>query len=221
VAYANQKKDGIDADLKKSIKEVVQDLASTLKAQGFPVNRIANKIVHELKDRASRSWMLEILDDEYKDKAHQRKRKVGPVADQNQQVGASHRDEMVGPVADQNRQIMVGVDGHEITGSSEQGSGDLPDEQTKESGSGNLSMHLPPRNEQGIDATVPATKGPAQNLRILIDWDELSDKMAELHYKDIKNFWLCGRIDIKNHKLLDMVLEKEREVMPSQEEVAA
>jgi hypothetical protein len=149
-SVARQKKSNIDTELEKSKREVVQGLASTLKDSGFPVNRIANEIVHQLKGRASKSWILEILDDEYKDKAHQRKRKVGPVADQNQQVGVSHGDETVGPVADQNQQVMVGVGGHEIIGSgdlpSEQGSGDLPSEQD----SGDLPMNKTPEIYQCI-----------------------------------------------------------------------
>lgn len=68
VSDARQKKDTIDTDLKKSIKEVVLPLASELKTLGFPVNRIANEIVHQLKGKASRSWILEILPDEYRTK---------------------------------------------------------------------------------------------------------------------------------------------------------
>jgi hypothetical protein len=226
VSDARQKKYNIDTELEKSKREVIQDLASTLRDLGFPVNRIANEIVRQLKGRASRSWILEILDDEYKDKAHQesaRKRKVAPVAEQQKQdlpTSSSHGDEVVtvAPVAERNQQIMVGVGGHEIIHT---GSGNLPDEQTKVDDSGNLpdeqtkvddSGDLPthPPSERGIDAINSAANGsPPQHhdLRILIDWDELSDKMVELHYKDIKNFWLCGRIE--NDKLLDMVLERE------------
>jgi hypothetical protein len=103
VSDANQKKDGIDADVKKSIKKIVQDLASTLKTLGFPVNRIANEIVHQLKGRASRSWILEILTDEYKDKAHQE--------------SARNRKHKVATPPERNQQIMVGVDGHETSDS--------------------------------------------------------------------------------------------------------
>jgi hypothetical protein len=74
-----------------------------------------------------------------------------------------------------------------------------PSEQTKEGGSGAPS-------EQGIAIENSATT-PPQHLRVLIDSDELSDKMAELRYKGIKNFWLCGRIE--NDKLFDMALERE------------
>jgi hypothetical protein len=80
---------------------------------------------------------------------------------------------------------------------------------------GDLPMDTPSKYEQDIttiESSVDsaAKESPQQNhayhLRILIEWDELSDKMAELHYKDIKNFWLCGRIE--NGKLLDMALER-------------
>lgn len=229
VSDARQKKCNIDNELDKSIKEVVQNLAGTLKARGFPVNRIANEIVHQLKGRASRSWILEILSDEYKDKVHQEnarkpKGKVAPVAEQSEDNGKGteqHKQDMthgdkVAPVAERKKQIMVGVGGHETSGDLQGGneisgnlpgeheiSGNLPDEQTKESGSGDLP------SEQGIDTTEnsAANGSPPQHLRILIDGDELSDKMSELHDKGIKNFWLCGRIE--NHKLLDMVLERE------------
>ena len=132
-----------------------------------------------------------------------------------QQVGASHGDKTVGPVADQNQQVMVGVGGHEITGPgdlpSEQGSGDLPmhppSEQTKEGGSGDLQQTKEGApSEQGIDTIK--NSAASQHLRILIDWDELSDKMVDLRLKCIKNFWLCGRIE--NDKLFDMVLEREQ-----------
>jgi hypothetical protein len=206
VSDAHQKKDNIDNELDKSIKEVVQNLASTLKTLEFPVNRIANEIVHQLKGRGgSRSWILEVLSDEYKDKTHQenarkRKRKVAPVAEQQKQdltTSSSHGHEVatVAPVAERNQQIMLGVGGHETT---DTGAGDLP-------------MYSPlSKQEITIIEDSAAKESPQQDrayhLRILIDRDELSDKMAELHYKDIKNFWLCGRIE--NGKLLDMVLEK-------------
>jgi len=32
--------------------------------------------------------------------------------------------------------------------------------------------------------------------------------MAEFHYKDINNFWLCGQVE--NDKLIDIVLEREQ-----------
>lgn len=139
-----------------------------------------------------------VLSDEYKDKTHQenarkRKRKVAPVAEQEKQdltTSSSHGHEVatVAPVAERNQQIMVGVGGHEMTDNEH---GDVPIDRA---------------SEQSI-ATIEdsASKNLQDHLRILIDWDELSDKMAELHYKDIKNFWLCGRTE--NGKLLDMVLE--------------
>jgi len=65
-----QKKDGIDTELKTSIKKVVQKLADDLKAQGFRVDGIASEIIHQLKGKG-RSWIHEILPDEYKNKTYQ------------------------------------------------------------------------------------------------------------------------------------------------------
>ena len=183
-----------------SSMEVIQHLARTLRDLGFPVNRIANEIVHQLKGRASRSWILEILDDGYKDKAHQesaRKRKVAPVAERQEEDLASyvHEAAAVAPVAERDQQITVGVGGHEMTDS---GPGDVPIQRASEQDIATIEASAAKESPQ---------QDHAYHLRILIDWDELSDKMAELHYKDIKNFWLCGRIE--NGKLLDMVLERE------------
>jgi hypothetical protein len=103
--------------------------------------------------------------------------------------------------------VLSGLSGHEIT---DAGAGDLsmhpPSEQMK--GSGDLSIH-PPSPIIECSENSAAKESPQQHdhLRILIDWEELSDKMADLHYKDIKNFWLCGRIE--NGKLLDIALERE------------
>jgi hypothetical protein len=132
---ANQKKDGIDADLKKSIKEVVHGLASDLKALGFPVNRIANEIVHQLKRKASRSWILEILPNEYKDKSHQEsakgKHKVPPVQQDNsgeiaplpeRQSRKATTSNQVAPQQERKQLLKVGADGHEtIDAESESG----------------------------------------------------------------------------------------------------
>jgi hypothetical protein len=152
VSDANQKKDGIDADLKKSIKKIVQDLASNLKALGFPVHGIANAIVHQLNGRGgSRSWIHEILADEYKNKTYQEnarkrwKRKVAPAPVQKQQITSPSDGHENTPVQEQKQQIIVGLGGHEIT---DTGSGDLPSEQTKEGGSRDLPMHYPSRQEQ-------------------------------------------------------------------------
>jgi hypothetical protein len=85
---ANKKIEALNCECKKSMKEVVLALASELKTLGFPVNRIANAIVHQSKGRwGSRSWIPEIIPDEYKDKSHQesakRKQKVPPVQQDN------------------------------------------------------------------------------------------------------------------------------------------
>ena len=155
------------------------------------MNRIANEIVHQLKGGrgGSKSWILEVLSDEYKDKTHQenarkRKRKVAPVAEQQKQdltTSSSDGYEVatVAPVAEQNQQITVGVG---IGGEYE----------TTDTGSepepGDLPMHTRSKYEQDITTIESsedsaAKESPEQNhayhLKILIDWDELSDKMAE------------------------------------------
>jgi hypothetical protein len=56
-----------------------------------------------------------------------------------------------------------------------------------------------------------------KSFRILIDWDDLSEKMAEFHYKDIRNFWLCGLVD-ENGRLLDITLEREQQQQQPQEQ---
>src|SRR5215831_333364 len=184
---ANQKKEGIDADLKKSIKEVVQDLASNLKALGFPVNRIANEIVHQLKGKASRSWILEILPDEYKDKSHQEsakgKHKVPPVQQNNSGEIAPLPERQSGKATTSNPQqerkqlLKVGADGHETI--------DAESESRNLGDSPSTGKQDPFRNEQQQNATTKSKSRiedprnePAQNLRILINREELSEKMA-------------------------------------------
>jgi hypothetical protein len=140
------------------------------------------------------------------------------VGEQKQQITPSSDGHKIVPVPKQKQQITLDVSGHEITDTD---SGDLPSEQTKEDGSGDLPIH--PLNERDIptnkglpqpqqptvpqDSTAKVSAQQQDHLRILIDWDKLSDKMAELP-KDIKNFWLCGRID--NGNLFDMALEREQ-----------
>jgi hypothetical protein len=102
--------------------------------------------------------------------------------------------------AERIQQIMVGVDGHETTDTgSEPGSGDSP----------NPAIEIHEDSTANKESPQPQQQSQQDHVRILIDWSELSDKMAELHYKDIKNFWLCGRI--VNGKLLDIVLEREQQ----------
>jgi hypothetical protein len=216
--------DKLNSDFKKAgtifIKkkaEVVRDLANTMKRLEYPVDAIANEIVHQLKGKASRSWIYEVLADEYKDKAHQdaRKRghKVDPLADRQEQdlaTPSSHGDEVatakVALQQERKQLLMVGADGHEtIDAESESESenlGDLPS-----TGKGKQGP-FPPKQQQNATTESKSkienpTKGPVQ---ILINRDELSEKMTKLP-KDIKNFWLCGRIE--NDKLLDMTLERE------------
>ncbi len=78
--------DKLTSDFHEKKKRIVEKLAVTLKNKGFRVDGIANEIVHQLKGRASRSWILEILDDEYKDKTYQEnarnRRKAAPLAEQ-------------------------------------------------------------------------------------------------------------------------------------------
>lgn len=81
----------------------------------------------------------------------------------------------------------------------------------------NQQMKSPPSDERSVVKESPQPLPQHnQSIEILIDWHEMSDKMADLHYKDIKNFWLCGQID-SSGKLLNMELKRgvwtETEVM--------
>jgi hypothetical protein len=211
---ATQKKDSIDADLEKSKKKVVKDLANKLKTLGFPMNKIASEIVRRLEGRITRSWIHEILGNEYKDKTHQEvakkrwKHKYAAPAP----VRHGENPEVV-PPKDEVTQIMVGVDGREITDTK---SGDSLTPQNEQD-------FLPQPQQPSEQPTMIETQDsiakqlsqPQQqqqyHFRVLIDYDELSDKLIEVYHKGIKNFWLCGRIE--NDKLIDMVLEREQPQM--------
>jgi hypothetical protein len=223
---ATQKKDSIETELENNKKNIVLKLADDLKAQGLRVDRIANEIIHQLKGRASDTWIREILPDEYKDKKKQENakkrwnRNFAPAPVQNQQTTDVAEQPVEQQTTDeiaqtQTKRIIVGIDGSEIIDK------DPSSEASKESN----SKDLPPKAQDIPTIKIPEysvkespqpqpqpqqqqQQQPQQHhLRILVDWDELSDKMAELHRKDIKNFWLCGRIE--DDKLLDMALERE------------
>jgi hypothetical protein len=201
---ANGKKSQIDSDLLKSKIEIVKDLAQKIEKEGFPIERIANEIVHQLKGRISPTHIRDNLEDRYKDRrqsSNAKKRKVATVVlptDQHSQQPLAKEDLDANKVATVvPAEITVCVDGHETT---DIGRGDLANKQDIAT-----SHH---------EYTVPITKQLSQqqkqqgHIRVLIDWDELSDKMAEFHYKDINNFWLCGQVE--NDKLIDIVLEREQ-----------
>ncbi len=100
--------------------------------------------------------------------------------------------------------MLVGIDGREIIDK------DPSSEASKESN----SKDLPPKAQDILTIKIPQNsvkespqpqqQSQQDHVRVRIDRDELSDKMAELP-EHIKNFWLCGRIE--NGKLLDMVLD--------------
>jgi hypothetical protein len=201
---ANGKKSQIDSDLLKSKIEIVKDLAQKIEKEGFPIERIANEIVHQIKGRISPTHIRDNLEDKYKDRrqsSNAKKRKVATVVlptDQHSQQPLAKEDLDANKVATVvPAEITVCVDGHETT---DIGRGDLANKQDIAT-----SHH---------EYTVPITKQLSQqqkqqgHIRVLIDWDELSDKMAEFHYKDINNFWLCGQVE--NDKLIDIVLEREQ-----------
>ena len=76
---ANEKKSKIDSDLLKSKIEIVKDLAKKIEKEGFPIEGIANEIVHQLKGRISPTHIRDNLDDKYKDRRQSdnaKKRKV-------------------------------------------------------------------------------------------------------------------------------------------------
>lgn len=207
---ATQKKASIETELENNKKNIVLKLADDLKAQGLRVDRIANEIIHQLEGRASDTWIREILPDEYKDKKKQENAKkrwnrdFAPVPVQNQQttdvVEQPVEQQTTDEIAQvQTKRIMVGIDGHEIIDK------DPSSEASKESN----SKDLPPKAIKIPENSVKESPQPQQqsqqdHVRVPIDRDELSDKMAELP-EHIKNFWLCGRIE--NGKLLDMVLD--------------
>jgi hypothetical protein len=77
--------------------------------------------------------------------------------------------------AERNQQIMVGVDGHETTDTgSEPGSGDSPNPSP---------IEIPEDSTATKESPQPQQQLQQDHVRILIDWSELSDKMAELHHK--------------------------------------
>jgi hypothetical protein len=127
------------------------------------------------------------------------------VGEQKQQITPSSDGHKIVPVPKQKQQITLDVSGHEITDTD---SGDLPIHPINERDIP-TTKGLPQPQQPTVpeDSTAKVSPQQQDHLRILIDWDKLSDKMAELP-KDIKNFWLCGRID--NGNLLDMAPEREQ-----------
>jgi hypothetical protein len=124
------------------------------------------------------------------------------------------------PVSGQKEPIKVIVEGtgHEIAKSD-------PPTEVKNPADGSELASLGPRlgmsqqPQQDKETNLPATstaqpekanlqdKTPIfQPLRVLINWDELSDKMDDFYLDDDRNFWLCGKV--KDGKLFDMVLHR-------------
>jgi len=212
VSEANQKKGSIDADLEK----IVQNLANDLKALGFPVNKIASEIVRRLEGRITRSWIHEILGNEYKDKTHQEFAKKcwkhkDAAPDPVRHEVVPPKEDLTPSLPNEVAQIMVGIDGLETanTNNSQQNEQGISEDSSSQS--------QQPSKQPIIDEDSTTKESPQpqpqsqQDFKVLIDWDELSDKMAELHHKGIKNFWLCGRIENGTNKLLDMVLERDQQ----------
>lgn len=223
-SQANGKKSQIDSDLLKSKIEIVKDLAQKIEKAGFPIERIANEIVHQLKGKVSPTHIRDNIDDKYKDsrqsknaKGKKRNQKVATVV-----LPTNPPQEIVlteGGGTEPLKEDIPG--GHEETSASAQPVVHpvvvtQPQSQEQESAPAKSqvatvkdiqSQSQPEPQEQA------AVKASQQDFRVLIDWDELQDKIADVHHKDIKNFWLCGRIENGTKKLLDMVLEREQSQM--------
>jgi hypothetical protein len=93
--------DKIDSEAKKQKSEIIRDLAETLEDLGFPKEAIANEITHRLKNRASKAWIHEILEDKYKDKRrieNAKKRTEKPVG---QEKAIAVDEKQLGPAVDQ------------------------------------------------------------------------------------------------------------------------
>ncbi len=67
-----------------------------------------------------------------------------------------------------------------------------------------IAYPLSKQSESSIINEPPQQQTP--HFKVLVNYDELSEKLAELHHKDIKNFWLSGRIE--DGRLVDMMLTR-------------
>ena len=225
-ADANERIDKVESDSLRSKIKIVKDIAQQIEKEGLiPTERIANEIVHQLKGRISAAYVRRNLDDRYKD-GHQsnnaKKQKVAiQVSPTNPKQLTLYSDIGDPKAATKDQQIRIGVDGHETTDqdtalgdqSSKQGIPISPHQDIKQLPQVPQQHDLPNNqsSQQSTTTESPTAKKSPQTrpIRVLIDWDELQEKIAEVHHKDIKNIWLCGRVD-ENDKLIDMVLEREQ-----------
>jgi len=220
---ASGKKSQIDSDLLNSKIEIVKDLAQKIEKAGFPVKGIANEIVHQLKGKISPTYIRRNLDDKYKDGSQSnnaKKQKLATLVSPTKQLPK--------------QQVTVGVDGHETTDTCSKDLPIDPSRRVKANAKGDSEdLPLDPPSNQDISVkstedlvkkspqsqqqdiqpitTQQQSQPPQQQIRVLIDWDELQDKMTEVHHKDIKSFWLCGRIENGTDRLLNMVLKREQQ----------
>ena len=212
---ATDKLDQVEANAEKEKQQIVRDLARELE-RFRPIDRIASEIVEELREKVSKSVIYAALDERYKTSYRV----------QNARKRKKQKEDKTGSLAPTSelKPLVVDTSGYSTQQlvsepySSDDGDDNKDSKRVNinvgSSNGGNTDTNSLPQETRDVtecghcELNSAANESPQQaHLRILIDWDELSDKMAELHYKDIKNFWLCGRIE--NGKLLDMVLETE------------
>src|SRR5262249_15577824 len=103
-AAAIKKIDDLESHVLKSKIEIVKVLAEELEKAGFPLERIANEIVHHLKGRIYPTYIRRNLDDKHKDKCHSANAKKQKVAthvsrDKPKQITSSPNDEAEVPNA--------------------------------------------------------------------------------------------------------------------------
>src|SRR5215469_16751001 len=186
-ADANKRIDKVESDSLRSKIKIVKDIAQQIEKEGLiPTERIANEIVHQLKGRISAAYIRRNLDDRYKDE-HQsinaKKQKVAiQVSPTNPKQLTLYSDIGDPKAATKDQQLRAGVDGHETTDQDTV----LGDQSSKQ---GIHQDWLPqvPHNQSSQQSTTtenPTAKQSPQTrpIRVLIDWDELQEKIAEVRH---------------------------------------
>lgn len=215
----------VDADSLNTKMGIVKNTAQRIEEEGLlPVERIANEIVHQLKGKISPTYVRKNLDDKYKDSRQstnaKKQKKVGDTSVATKSIEPQVKPSSEVEVAKADAIILKGVNERvaeptNINNIAEQTPelGDLKNIGSEHS----TVLQLPFYNESTTTENSTTKESPrlqlvtGYNFQVLIDWEELLLKISNAHSKNIKNFWLSGRIQHGTKKLLDMVVEIEDE----------
>jgi hypothetical protein len=191
-----------------------------LEKAGFRIEEIANEIVHHLKNKVSERHIRGSLD-KYKNRrqsTNAKKQKEKVVAQvpptkslveqpSSEVVKISNKESEVDKkikVKDQEKPI--NLLGHETAISEESTKIENPITTMQDQKNLTDFGYRPPIEQKPL---LPSQL-QGQPIRVLIDYDELNERLAELHHKDII-FWLSGTII--NGRLIDLVLERDQQMV--------